>query len=103
MGFGTSIDWKKSWSNQFEIQAFAISHEKEITNNSTNNIIQMRFPFCKELGKYFKLFAGPTLNIGLQEAEIAESARLSQWAMWSSKWNGLDVSGWIGLSAGLRF
>lgn len=52
---------------------------------------------------HFKLFAGPTLNIGLQEAEIAESARLSQWAMWSSKWNGLDVSGWIGLSAGLRF
>ena len=103
LGLGTSIDWKKSWSNQFEIQAFAISHEKEITNNSTNNIIQMRFPFCKELGKHFKLFAGPTLNIGLQEAEIAESARLSQWAMWSSKWNGLDVSGWIGLSAGLRF
>jgi hypothetical protein len=103
LGFGTSIDWKKSWSNQFEIQAFAISHEKEITNNSTNNIIQMRFPFCKELGKHFKLFAGPILNIGLQEAEIAESARLSQWAMWSSKWNGLDVSGWIGLSAGLRF
>lgn len=56
-----------------------------------------------ELGKHFKLFAGPTLNIGLQEAEIAESARLSQWAMWSSKWNSLDVSGWIGLSAGLRF
>lgn len=103
LGFGTSIDWRKNWSNQFEIQAFAISHEKEITNNSTNNIIQMRFPFCKELGKHFKLFAGPTLNIGLQEAEIAESARLSQWAMWSSKWNSLDVSGWIGLSAGLRF
>lgn len=103
LGFGTSIDWRKNWSNQFEIQAFAISHEKEITNNSTNNIIQMRFPFCKEFGKHFKLFAGPTLNIGLQEAEIAESARLSQWAMWSSKWNGLDISGWIGLSAGLRF
>ena len=61
-------------------------------------IIQIRFPFCKELGKHFKLFAGPTLNIGLQEAEIAESARLSQWAMWSSKWNSLDISGWIGLS-----
>ena len=38
LGFGTSIDWRKNWSNQFEIQAFAISHEKEITNNSTNNI-----------------------------------------------------------------
>ena len=64
LGFGTSIDWRKSWSNQIEIHAFAISHEKEITtnNNSTNNIIQMRFPFCKEFGKHFKLFAGPTLN-----------------------------------------
>lgn len=103
LGFGTSIDWRKSWSNQIEIQAFAVSHEKEITNNSTNNIIQVRFPFCKEFGKHFKLFAGPTLNIGLQEGEIAENTRLSRWVMWSSKWNSLDVSGWIGLSAGLRF
>lgn len=105
LGFGTSIDWRKSWSNQIEIHAFAISHEKEITtnNNSTNNIIQMRFPFCKEFGKHFKLFAGPTLNIGLQGTGIAESAKLSPWAMWSSKWDSLDVSGWIGLSAGLRF
>lgn len=105
IGFGTSIDWRKSWSNQIEIHAFAISHEKEITtnNNSTNNIIQMRFPFCKEFGKHFKLFVGPTLNIGLQGTGIAESAKLSPWAMWSSKWNSLDVSGWVGLSAGLRF
>lgn len=103
LGFGTSIDWRKNWSNQIEIQAFVISCEKEITNNSTNNIIQMRFPFCKELGKHFKLFAGPTLNIGLQGNEIAESTRLSQWAMWSSQWNSLDISGWIGFSAGLRF
>ena len=40
---------------------------------------------------------------GLQGTGIAESAKLSPWAMWSSKWNSLDVSGWIGLSAGLRF
>ena len=39
----------------------------------------------------------------IQGTGIAESAKLSPWAMWSSKWNSLDVSGWIGLSAGLRF
>lgn len=29
LGFGTSIDWRKNWSNQIEIQAFGISHKRK--------------------------------------------------------------------------
>lgn len=103
LGVGTSIDWIKNWSNQIEIYTFGISCEKKIRNNSTNNIIQMRFPVCKEFGKHFKIFVGPTLNIGLQGAEIAKSVKLSPWTMWNSKWNNLQASGWIGFSGGVRF
>lgn len=102
-GLGTNIDWRKNWSNQLEIHVLGISHEKEITNNSTNNIIQMRFPISKEFFKHFKLFVGPTFNIGLQGEEIVAGKKISSWVMWNSKWNNFNVSGWVGISGGIRF
>lgn len=103
LGLGTSIEWKKHWSNQIEIQAFGVSHEKKFIKSSVNSIIQLRLPICKELAKHFKVFAGPTLNLGLQNADVAEKAKHTPWTMWHGKWNNLIVDGWIGLSAGLRF
>lgn len=103
LGFGTSIDWKKHWSNQIEIQAFGISHEKKFTKKSVNSIIQFRVPVCKEFAEHFKVFAGPTLNLGLRNAEVAGDIKLAPWTMWQGKWNNLPVDGWIGLSAGVRF
>lgn len=103
LGFGTSIDWKKHWSSQIEIQVFGVSHEKKFMENSVNSIIQLRLPVCKEFAKHFKVFAGPTLNLGLQNVDISDNTRLSPWTMWKTEWNSLLATGWIGLSAGLRF
>ena len=85
LGFGTSIDWKKHWSNQIEIQAYGISHKKKLfMENSVNGIIQMRLPVCKEFAKHFKVFVGPTLNLGLQNADVLGNT-LSPWQIWKIK------------------
>lgn len=103
LGFGTSIDWKNRWSNQIEIQAFGVSCEKQLMNNSVNSIVQLRLPVCKEFGSHFKVFVGLAFNVGLQDAGTAGKTKLSPWTMWSSSWNDLQISGWAGLSAGVRF
>lgn len=103
LGFGTSIGWRKYWSNQVEIQAFGVSYEKKFLSNSLNSIIQIRIPVCREFGKHFKVFAGPTLNFGLQNVDVADNVKLSLWPMWFLYRNNLQVSVWIGISAGIRF
>ena len=103
LGFGTSIDWGKNWSNQIEIQAFGISSDKKFTENSVNSIIQLRLPVCVMIAKHFKIFAGPTLNLGLQDTTAERAAALSPWTMWNTSWNKLQAGGWIGLVAGFRF
>lgn len=103
LGFGTSIDWNNDWSNQIEMQAFGISHEKKLTGDSLSSIIQLRLPVCKELARHFKLFAGPTLNLGLRDSDVAEDVKLAPWTMWQDNWDDLLVDGWIGLSAGIWF
>lgn len=103
LGFGTSIGWKNRWSSQIEILAFGVSHEKKLfRQQSTNSIIQLRLPVCKEFARHFKAFIGPTINLGLQSA-AAEDAALSRWVMWHRDLKSLKASGWVGLSAGLRF
>lgn len=47
LGFGTSIDWKKRWSSQIEIQAFGVSRDRKFTSNQVNSIIQLRVPICR--------------------------------------------------------
>ena len=103
LGFGTSISWNSHWSNQVEIQAFGFTLGKKFIKNSSTNVIQIRFPVCKEFGSYFKVFAGPVLNIGLQGIDVVETNRLTPWRMWSASGRNLQVSGWLGLSAGVRF
>ena len=106
LGFGTSIDWKKRWSNQIEIQAFGISNEQKLTTNGTiNSIIQLRLPVCKEFAKHFKVFAGPAINLALQGTGTDGTALPSPapWTMWKGQWKDMQAEGWIGLSAGLRF
>lgn len=103
LGFGTSLNWSKSWSSQFEIQSFGVSYKKKIVNNSVNSIIQLRLPVCKEINKHFKVFVSPTLNVSLQDVQTIGKAKLSPWVMWKSKWSNLQVFGWVGLSAGIRF
>ena len=106
LGFGTSIDWKKRWSNQIEIQAFGISNEQKLTTNGTiNSIIQLRLPVCKEFAKHFKVFAGPAINLALQGTGTDGTALPSPapWTMWKGQWEDMQAEGWIGLSAGLRF
>lgn len=103
LGFGTSIDWNMHWSNQIEIQAYGLSCGKKFKSNAINSIIQIRFPVCREIGSHFKLFVGPTVNLGLQSAENAGSVKLSPWSICNFNWNTFQSSGWIGLSAGFRF
>lgn len=47
LGFGTSIDWKKRWSNQIEIQAFGLTNDRNFTSGPVNSIIQLRVPICR--------------------------------------------------------
>lgn len=103
LGFGTSVKWKKRWSNQIEIQAFGVSREKMFMESSMNSIIQLRLPVCKEFAKHFKIFVGPTLNLELQSTDVEVNTKLSPWTMWKKQWNQLQATGWAGLSAGLRF
>lgn len=106
LGFGTSIDWKKRWSNQIEIQAFGISNKQKLTTNGTiNSIIQLRLPVCKEFAKHFKVFAGPAINLALQGTGTDGTAlpSLAPWTMWKGQWKDMQAEGWVGLSAGLRF
>lgn len=105
LGFGTSVKWKKNWSNQIEIQAFGLSEGKKFTNGSVKSIIQLRLPVCKELARHFKIFAGPAVNLGLQNTRTSgdTSSYLSPWPMWTARTRGLLAEGWIGVSAGIRF
>lgn len=105
LGFGTSVRLKKDWSSQAEIQVFGISSGQKITAGSANSVIQLRLPVCKEFSKHFKVFFGPSLNLGLQ-GENAPGKVLDDmvpWTMWKARWNGMQAIGWAGLSAGFRF
>ena len=105
LGFGTDIKWKKRWSNQIEIQAFGISNGKRFSDSSTDSIIQLRLPVCKEFSRHFKLFAGPAVNLGLQNigADGSAGIPLAPWTMWKTRWKNMYAESWIGLSVGLRF
>lgn len=105
IGFGTDIKWRKRWSNQIEVQAFGLSRDRKLTGDAVNSIIQLRLPFCKEFARHFKVFAGPTVNLHLQSPDASGNTGPAPvpWSMWSARLNDLHASGWIGLSAGLRF
>lgn len=105
LGFGTSIDWKRGWGNQVEIQAFGVSSGRKLTGISADSIVQLRLPVCKEFSRHFKIFAGPTLNLGLQRSDASGNDRpaLAPWTMWKAGWSDMQGAGWIGLSGGFRF
>lgn len=107
LGFGTSVDWKKRWSNQIEIQAFGISNERKLSTggDTVNSLIQLRLPVCKEFAGHFKIFVGPAVNLALQSNDAEGNAlpSLSPWTMWSGQWGSMRAEGWVGLTAGLRF
>ena len=103
LGFGTSIGWTPRWGNQIELQAFGVSRERKLTNSSINGILQLRLPVTYRVAKHFKVFAGPALNVGLQNADAGDTVSLAPWTMWQGETRGLLVSSWVGLSAGFRF
>lgn len=105
LGFGTGVDWKRRWSNQIEIQAFGVSSGHKFTGSSAGSIIQLRLPVCKEFAKHFKIFAGPTINLGLQRSDASGNDRsaLAPWTMWKAGWGNMLAAGWVGLSGGFRF
>lgn len=107
LGFGTSVDWKKRWSNQIEIQAFGISNERKLSTggDTVNSLIQLRLPVCKEFAGHFKIFVGPAVNLALQSNDAEGNAlpSLAPWTMWSGQWGSMRAEGWVGLTAGLRF
>lgn len=107
LGFGTSIGWKKHWSNQIEIQAFGVSVGQKLSSEggTANSLIQLRLPVCKEFARHFKIFVGPTVNLALQSNDVEGNAlpSLAPWTMWSGQCGSMRAEGWVGLSAGLRF
>lgn len=102
VGFGTSINWKKNWGSQIEILAFGLSRDRSLTDNMSNSIVMLRLPVSKTFAKHFKIFFGPTINMGLQDIREQDS-QLAPWTMWTASFDGLHAAGWIGLAAGLRF
>ena len=106
LGFGTDIKWGQGrWSNQVEIQAFGISHDRKFTGDSVNSIIQLRLPVCVTIAKHFKVFAGPAVNLALRSTGTDGDAfrSLAPWTMWKAELGKLQAVSWIGFSAGLRF
>ena len=121
LGFGTSIGWTPRWGNQIEVQAFGVSRERKLTNSSINGInsgktvntvslnllggysAANRVFETYRVAKHFKVFAGPALNVGLQNADAGDTVSLAPWTMWQGETRGLLVSSWVGLSAGFRF
>lgn len=107
LGFGTSVDWKKRWSNQIEVQAFGISNERKLSTggDTVNSLIQLRLPVCKEFAGHFKIFVGHAVNLALQSNDAEGNAlpSLAPWTMWSGQWGSMRAEGWVGLTAGLRF
>ncbi len=68
----------------------------------SNSIVMLRLPVSKTFAKHFKIFFGPTINMGLQDIREQDS-QLAPWTMWTASFDGLHAAGWIGLAAGLRF
>ena len=101
LGFGTSIGWKGRWSNQVEIQAFGLTEERKFVSGSVNSIIHLRIPVCHEFAEHFKIFAGPAVNLALQDGDAVSS--LAPWTMWRQRFGSMLAEAWIGLSAGVRF
>jgi len=64
--------------------------------------VMLRLPVSKTFAKHFKIFFGPTINMGLQDIREQDS-QLAPWTMWTASFDGLHAAGWIGLAAGLRF
>ena len=64
----------------------------------SNSIVMLRLPVSKTFAKHFKIFFGPTINMGLQDIREQDSQ-----LMWTASFDGLHAAGWIGLAAGLRF
>lgn len=78
------------------------SRDKSLTDNMSNSIVMLRLPVSKTFAKHFKIFFGPTINMGLQDIREQDS-QLAPWTMWTASFDGLHATGWIGLAAGLRF
>lgn len=74
-----------------------------LSGDTLNSIIQLRLPVCRELSRRFKLFAGPTFNLGLHDSDTAAVGELAPWTVWKTRYGDILAEGWIGLSAGVRF
>ncbi len=100
LGLGTQIEWEEGWANEIEGICYSITHDGEFAKN-LNLLTQLRFTFSKEFSPWFKIFAGPTLNL-----TISDRVGGSYWApsaMFESQSGNSNVKGWVGFTAGVRF
>ncbi len=100
LGMGTQIEWEDGWANEIEGICYSITHDGEFAK-SLNLLTQLRFTFSKEFSPWFKVFAGPTLNL-----TISDRVGGSYWApsaLFESQSGSSITTGWIGFTAGVRF
>lgn len=107
VGFGTHIHWKKDWGNQIELMGYALTENGSFKDMDLNMLTQLKFTVSKEITRYFKVFAGPVLNMTISkyvnpDTGVAGSS-LSPWSMWKSNSGSTRLNSWIGFSAGVRF
>lgn len=100
LGFGTHVGWNGKWGNQVEIIGYAVTENGSFRNNGLNMLAQLRLPFSVEISRHFKLFAGPVFNLTVSDAG---SPSVAPWRMWTASAGSAEMTGWLGLAAGVRF
>ncbi|MFI3299138.1 MAG: hypothetical protein R3Y49_05000 [Rikenellaceae bacterium] len=100
IGLGTQIRWNKGWSNEVELVCYSLSDGGSF-NTELNLLNQARFTFTKQFAEWFKVFAGPVVNISVSDNSVVDS--WSQYSIYEHIGEHNTVRGWIGLVAGFRF
>lgn len=105
LGFGTHINWNKGWANQIELIGYSLTRNGSFDYDGVNMLAQLRLPVSKQISKHLKVFAGPVVNMTIADNDIADGydESLSPWTMWESNSGSVNLKGWVGLVAGVRF
>ncbi len=106
LGFGTHIDWTEDCGNQIEAIVYALSEGLEFDASKLNLLTQLRFTFSKQFGNFFKVYAGPVVNLTISQytnpntGELGSS--LAPWSLWQNDSDKTRLNAWLGLVIGIR-
>jgi hypothetical protein len=110
-GIGTSMRWGRKNSFQIEVIANHIN-ENELWTDQLNLLNQLNLIANIKIGQHWGLSIGPVLNVAVSQLYHAETDQygtslgqhyIIDKTSYSSQRNPVNIKGWIGFHAGLRF